>query len=79
MSTDPLRVFRGSRAPDAPRVVVVAPDELRALVLDAVREVMLSEHAANSTDEWLSSEEAADLLGVCMRIPPIVIAAIAAS
>ncbi len=48
-------------------VVVVHPDELRALVRDAVREAIADRPAATSAAEWLDTASAAALLGVNPR------------
>lgn len=48
-------------------MIVVHPEELRALVRDAVREALADRPAASSAAEWLDTESAAALLGVNAR------------
>lgn len=50
-------------------IIVVSPEELRALVLEAVEEALAKRAPANEEPppEWLDAKGAAKLLGVCAR------------
>jgi excisionase family DNA binding protein len=47
------------------RIITITPDELRALVREAVREEMAAKHV--DPVEWIDATEAAKLLGVGTR------------
>ncbi len=54
-------------APTTRVLVVMEADDLRALVVEALREALADRPAASSAAEWLDTASAAELLGVNPR------------